>query len=72
MAVYLLQSIVGMLRVRDRFGGAVDNRPLLLVREGELLEENLRRASISVAGLHANSPDAGVEDWLLEGVRDPT
>lgn len=99
VAVYLLQWVVGSLRVRDQIAGVVDNAPLLLMRDGELLEDNLRRASISVADLraklreanvlqleqakavifestgdvsvlHDDSPEAEVQDWLLEGVRD--
>jgi len=44
--LYLLQAIIGLAR---RVGGtrAVDNRPLLLVADGEVLERNLRQVRVT-------------------------
>ena len=45
--LYGLQYLVATLRRRKALGGAVDNSPLLLLVDGEVLEANLRHARIS-------------------------
>ncbi|PZX17105.1 uncharacterized protein DUF421 [Palleronia aestuarii] len=48
LALFLVQGIIS--RLRERFGrmeGAVDNTPLLLMRNGEFLDENLKRGQVS-------------------------
>jgi uncharacterized membrane protein YcaP (DUF421 family) len=42
--LFTLQYLVAVLRQRRTLRGAIDNRPLLLVREGEVLEDHLRAA----------------------------
>jgi uncharacterized membrane protein YcaP (DUF421 family) len=59
-AIYGLQALVGRLRVFDWFGGAVDNPPLMLMRNGDVLEENLRAAEMSVGDLRAKLREANV------------
>lgn len=45
--LYGLQYLVATLRRRQALGGAVDNRPLLLMADGRVLEGNLRHARVS-------------------------
>ena len=45
--LYGLQYLVATLRRRDALSGAVDNRPLLLLADGRVLEGNLRHARVS-------------------------
>jgi len=45
--LYGLQYTVATLRRKHAFGGAVDNSPLLLMVDGQVLEGNLRHARVS-------------------------
>ena len=48
VALYLLQFAVARLRVRfERFKNWVDNTPVLLVENGRILDENLRRERVT-------------------------
>jgi uncharacterized membrane protein YcaP (DUF421 family) len=45
VALFTLQQVVARLRRRStRFQRAIDNEPILLMRDGVFLEENMRRA----------------------------
>ena len=58
--LYGLQYVVATLRRRDLLGGAVDNRPILLMAGPEVLEGNLRHARVSREELWAQLRLAGV------------
>jgi uncharacterized membrane protein YcaP (DUF421 family) len=61
--LFLLQAAVAALRVRfDPFEAAVDNRPLLLMEGGRILEANLRAARMSREDLVAKLRLANVTD----------
>lgn len=55
-----MQYAVALLRRRNVFRGLVDNQPLLLMSDGEVLEDNLRAARVSRAELWAQLRQAGV------------
>jgi uncharacterized membrane protein YcaP (DUF421 family) len=60
-ALFGLQYGVAQLRMLSpRFKQAVDNRPLLLMRDGEMLVENMRRARISETDLWSQLRSANV------------
>lgn len=59
-AIYLLKSVVGQLRVDDWFGRAVDNPPMLILRDGEIIEDNLKAADMSIDDLRAKLREANV------------
>ena len=53
-AVFLVQAIVERLRCRLGFIQRVlDNDPLLLVRDGHILEANLRKSNITLSDLYS-------------------
>lgn len=59
--LYLLKMGVAVLRRRFRWAESlVDNRPLLLVREGRVLESNLRRARLNDDDLRSKLRQANV------------
>ena len=67
-ALFLMQHLVARLRVGSSvFRGAVDNAPLLLLRDGELLRSNLQRARITEADLWSHLRAANI--GRLEEVR---
>lgn len=48
VAVFVVQRIVAEARERtDWFHGVIDNSPLLLMRDGEILDENLSKGQIT-------------------------
>lgn len=62
-ALFLLQWLLSRLRERsDRWSSALDNRPLLLMRHGELLEDNLARAGVAVDDIRSKLREANVLD----------
>lgn len=65
--LYGLQYLVATLRRRDAFGGAVDNRPLLLLADGRVLEGNLLHARISRQELWSQLRRSGVRDVAAVG-----
>ena len=60
VALFLLQGVVAALRKRGAFGGAIDNQPLLVVRDGQALQDNLDTARVSRSELWAQLRQAGV------------
>ena len=46
-AIYLLQKFVAVLRRSPPIARLVDNTPTFLIRDGELLHDNLRHASVT-------------------------
>jgi uncharacterized membrane protein YcaP (DUF421 family) len=53
-AIYLVQAVISMLRVWVRpVRETVDNTPLLLLRDGEILSENLRQGRVTEEDLFA-------------------
>lgn len=74
VALLALQLAVAHARRRWRWARATENRPLLLLFEGEVLPENLRRASVTLEELYGTLRAAGVvriED-VLAVVMEPT
>lgn len=63
-AIYALQ--IGVAALRRRFGWfsrAVDNQPLLLVRDGVVLHDNMRRARVTADDLRGKLREANVLRW---------
>ncbi len=60
LLLYLLQYVVARLRQRGLLGGLVDNEPLALVLDGEVLSLNLAAAGISQGELWAQLRLSGV------------
>lgn len=60
--LFALQFTVGALRQRRAVRRAVDNEPLLLVRDGEVLEDHLRSARLTHDDLRAHLRRADVVD----------
>lgn len=56
--IYMLQMAVSMLRRFDWISRLVDNEPLLLVRDGDILEENLDRSEVSMDDVRAKLREA--------------
>lgn len=50
--LFAIQAGLAFLRNRTRLGAIVDNRPLLLVEAGNVLEDNLRRAHLTRQDLY--------------------
>ncbi len=65
--LYALQYLIATLRRRNALHGIVDNRPILLMAEGELLVGNLRHARVSREEIWSQLRQAGVQ--RLEQVR---
>lgn len=60
LLLYALQYVIAALRRRGRLGGLVDNSPLLLLADGTVLTDNLRRARVSTEELRAQIRLAGM------------
>ena len=60
--LFALQYVVGILRRRRVLGGEIDNAPLLLVIEGEVLEDNLRDARLTHDDLRLHMRRSDVTD----------
>lgn len=58
--IYALQFSIAWLRRHTRLKQVVDNHPLLLVRDGEVLVEHLDRARISIEDLRGRLRAANV------------
>ena len=58
--LYGLQYVIATLRRKKAFHGAVDNEPMLLMANGEILEGNLQHARISRQELWAQLRLSGV------------
>lgn len=55
-----VQWAIAQLRVRSAVESLVDNRPILLVHEGSVLEANLRHARVTHSDITAKLREAGV------------
>lgn len=62
VVLYAVQLVISWTRVRWHASAAVDNTPLLLMHDGELLEENLRAARLTHQDLWAKLRTHGVGD----------
>ncbi|MHA6346883.1 DUF421 domain-containing protein [Roseivivax sp. CAU 1761] len=63
VAIYLVQAAISIARIRwQSVERAVDNAPLLLLRDGRILHRNLRRGRISERDLFAHLRMAGLTD----------
>ena len=52
--LFILQIIVSKLRLKSKFfANLVTNRPILLVKDGKILEENLEKSRISKRDIYA-------------------
>jgi uncharacterized membrane protein YcaP (DUF421 family) len=58
--VYILQIGVALLRRFKPIQNAVDNQPMLLMDNGEILEDNLRKARVSHSDLRSKLREANV------------
>lgn len=59
-AVYVLQLSAALLRRLTFFQKAIDNTPLLLMDGSEILENNLKKARVTVGDLRAKLREANV------------
>jgi uncharacterized membrane protein YcaP (DUF421 family) len=60
--LYVVQIAIAKARLRMGASTVVDNHPLLLMHEGRILHENLRRARVAERDLWAKLRHAGVTD----------
>lgn len=60
--LFTLQFTVGLVRRTRALGGVIDNRPLLLVRDGDVLEDHLRAARMTHDDLRQHLRQANVTD----------
>lgn len=60
VTLFGIQSVVAWLRNNTRLGTLVDNAPILLVRDGRILGDNLRRAHVSEEDLIDDLRSSGV------------
>lgn len=61
--LYALQIVLAIGRRRSSwFQGLIDNQPLLLMEDGEVLEENLREGKMTRGDLRARLREANVLD----------
>lgn len=60
-ALFCVQWVIGYARSRSaRVEGLADNTPLLLMRDGEVIEANLNRSRVTMADLRAKLREANV------------
>lgn len=59
-SIYLLQQLVAFLRRFPSFGDIVENKPFLLMKGQEVLEENLKKARVTKGDLRAKLREANV------------
>ena len=59
-SVYLLQQLVAFLRRFPSFGKIVENKPFLLMKGPEVLEDNLKKARVTKGDLRAKLREANV------------
>lgn len=58
--IYALQKGIGYLRRFDWVAKLVDNQPVMLMRHGEVLRDNLRRADVTESDLRSKLREANV------------
>jgi uncharacterized membrane protein YcaP (DUF421 family) len=61
--LFVLQALFGLARRRPRIDAALTNLPLLLMANGEMLPDNMRRAHIVEDELKAKLRLAGVREY---------
>lgn len=67
-ALFFIQVCISQARIRsDRIQGVVDNDPLLLMEDGEMLRENMRNAGVTELDLWAKLREANA--YNLANVR---
>lgn len=54
------QAVVGVLRRSDALKGLIDNRPIMLVEEGRLLEDNMRSARVHADDIRSKLRSHGI------------
>lgn len=59
-SVYLLQQVVAFLRRFPSFGNVVENKPFLLMKGPQVLEDNLKKARVTKGDLRAKLREANV------------
>jgi len=59
-SLYALQLITAQLRKLDLFEKIIDNKPLLIMRNGEILKENLSKALMTESDLKGKLREANV------------
>ena len=63
VALFATQRLIAILRQHTGWGEAVDNEPLLLLANGEMIAENLQRARVTTDDLRAKLREANVLHW---------
>src|SRR5690554_6520564 len=58
--LFLLQKLISLARQNSRISRLVDNKPMLLMRRGRILHENMRRANVSENDLRAKLREANI------------
>ena len=65
-ALFVVQGVLARLRARiDGVSEVMDNDPLLVMRDGEILDHNLEQASMTVPDLYAKLREANAIDLSL-------
>ena len=59
-SVFLLQQLVAFLRRFPFFGHLVENKPYLLMKGSDILEDNLKRSRVTMGDLRAKLREANV------------
>ncbi|MEX0836120.1 MAG: YetF domain-containing protein, partial [Nitriliruptor sp.] len=60
--LFTAQYVTGRVRRRRTLKGVIDNTPLLLLRDGEVLEDHLREARFTVEDLRSHLRRSNVDD----------
>lgn len=61
--LYIIQVVIALARVHLGAGAVVDNQPLLLMADGEVIEEHLRRSRVTRDDLRGKLREHGVTQW---------
>lgn len=61
--LFLGQKIIAVARGSDLIKHALDNDPLLLMANGQMLRDNMQKANVTVDDLHAKLREANVLDY---------
>ncbi len=62
--IYALQFVVAWLRIHSDWASSfVDNSPILVMRDGSILDENLAEARVTKDDLRSKLRDANVLQW---------
>ncbi|KXO01241.1 membrane protein [Aequorivita aquimaris] len=63
LAIYFFQLTAAFFRRYKNFRDAIDNTPLLLMQQDQILQENLRKARVTEGDLRAKLREANVTDY---------